>query len=770
MLAAPLSSTLLSPEVLGAYEALPERYLFLTPELLVLTATDAYLAVTGTVRADIVGRSVFDIFPENPREPSAASKERLRASFARVLATGLPDQLPMQRYDVRGPGPEAEFEEKYWRVQNSPVLAPDGSVRCIINQVSDVTELVRQGHRIEDLSREVDLTRALIANNRLLVQQLQKANAILDTIGEAYLELSLTGEFTYLNRQAEQMLAVSKAELLGQSIWQTSALRVSAESQHIIRRALDTRQRAEGEYLCSILGRWVYMSATPTADGLIVLLYDIQEVKEARERLRQEHQRLKESQAIGHIGSFEVDAASQQIYWTDELYRIHGLEPQRAAVTVEKSLSLVHPDDVHVFAEMMRQATAAVSACSFVHRIVRHDGSVRIVETRIQARPGGEGRLYGTVQDITEMKQAEKEARESAAQFQALVENTPDLITRWDPDLRLRFANGAFCQRMKQPLSALLGKTNLDMQHHQDVAGPWMAKLRLVFSSAQAQDHYNSAETATGTKYFYSRLVPEVADDGTVRSVLAIGHDVTDIKRLEKEHLRLQLSQQKQLLNAVLEAQEVERRRIAESLHNGLGQVLYATKLQLEQLVVEPERTNSQRQATALRQAGEFLSDAISTTRTISHELIPTTLEDFGLEAAIRDVCRHMSHGKLRLRCQVVGPGPRLEKYLDLALFRLVQELVNNIVKHARATQGSVTVTRQPHAVQLVVQDNGRGFDPEHNGTQGIGLKTIHDRVKLLNGTTRITTVPGAGTTVAIAIPAVPDDGEWPAAQQLPTT
>ncbi|MCB2379955.1 PAS domain-containing protein [Hymenobacter sp. BT635] len=760
MPAAPLSHTPPSAAVLQAYASLPDRYLILTPDLIILTATDAYLAATLTVREDIVGRSVYDVFPESPDESSSFSKQMLHASFQRVLATGRPDQLPVQRYDVRRAGAEeAGFEEKYWLVQNSPVLTPDGAVQYLINKVSEVTELVRQGHRIDDLSREVDLTKALVHENRLLVQQLQKANAILDSIGEAYVELSAAGEFTYLNRRAEQLLQVTKAEILGQNIWQTTLLRVSPEGQDLIRQALRTGRRTEDEYHCSVLGRWVYMSATPTADGLIVLLYDIQEVKESRERLRQEHQRLKESQAMGHIGSFEVELPSGRVYWTDELYRIYGLPPQSQPLTVEQIVGFLYAEDVNAFRELL-QPVGASARFQLVHRIIRHDGTTRLVETRTEAQYDAQGavtKLYGTVQDVTEMKQAEKELRESVSQFQALVENTPDIITRWDQALRLTFANGAYCQRMQRPLADMLGKTNLEMGHPEDMARPWMDKLRLVLSSGQAHDHYNQAETPVGTKYFYSRLVPEVSEEGEVRSVLAIAREITDIRRLEKENLHLQLLQQKQLLNAVLEAQEEERRRIAESLHNGLGQVLYATKLQLEQIVVEPGQASSRRTAEARQQASLFLSEAIKTTRTISHELIPTTLEDFGLATAIKDVCQHMSCGAVRIRCQLLGRGPRLDKYLELALYRLVQELVNNIVKHAQATQAQVVLTLESAAVRLRADDNGRGFDPLRPGGKGIGLKTIRDRVKLLNGTTDVRSAPGQGTSVSIWFPVEPE-------------
>ncbi|PJJ58837.1 PAS domain-containing sensor histidine kinase [Hymenobacter chitinivorans] len=756
MSASPFPPVLLSAEVLQVYETLPDPYLLLSPELVVLTASNAYLAATFMGREQLVGRSIADVFPANPDHSSVLGRSRLLESYQRVLRTGQPEQLPIQRYDLPPPTPGSAqpFVTKYWSVLNSPALDPDGSVHYLISKVSDVTELVEQGLQITDLSREVELSKALAHDNRQLVQELQKAQAILDTIQEAYVELSPAGDFTYLNRQAAQLLGRTPAELLGKNIEHAEAV-VSPEARNLIRRALATQQRVEAEYLCSTLGYWVYMSVTPTAAGVIVQFYDIRDVKASRNELQREHQRLKESQAIGHIGSFEAEMSTGHVYWSDELYRIHGLEPQSHTPTPQSCLTAMFPEDQEIFMQRLTMSQL-LPRFGMVHRILHHDGTVRLVETRTEVERDEQGRVvkvYGTVQDVTEMKQAEKDARESVSQFQTLVENTPDLITRWDRSLRLLFANSAFSQRSGKSLAELLGKTNREMQHPEEIAGPWMAKLRLVLETGQAQDHYNSAPTPTGLKHFYSRLVPETAEDGSVQSVLAIAREITDIKRLEKENLALQLSQQKQLLNAVLETQEFERRRIAESLHNGLAQVLYATKLHLEQIQPFPESPAFRQVLQAKERAGQFLSEAIKATRTISHELIPTTLEDFGLAAAINDVCQHMSHGALRIQCQVTGIAPALDKYLELALYRLVQELVNNIVKHAQATTARVVVAREEGAIRLTAQDNGRGFDPQRLSSKGFGLKTIRDRVKLLGGTTDIVSAQGQGTTVSIWFP-----------------
>lgn len=121
------------------FEGAPGLYLVLDPQLRIQAATDAYLRTTGTRREQLLGRYVFDAFPDNPDDPGATGTANLRASLARVLALRKPDTMAVQKWDLDyGSG----FETRYWSLRNSPVLGTDGLVRYIVNQVEDVTEFV----------------------------------------------------------------------------------------------------------------------------------------------------------------------------------------------------------------------------------------------------------------------------------------------------------------------------------------------------------------------------------------------------------------------------------------------------------------------------------------------------------------------------------------------------------------------------------------------------------------------------------------------------
>lgn len=128
----------------AVFEASPECYLLLSPDLVIVGVSEAYLRATMTKRVDIMGRALFEVFPDNPNEPAATGVHNLRASLARVVETSQPDTMAVQKYDIARPASEGGgFEERYWSPVNSPVLGDDGEIRCIIHRVQDVTEFVR---------------------------------------------------------------------------------------------------------------------------------------------------------------------------------------------------------------------------------------------------------------------------------------------------------------------------------------------------------------------------------------------------------------------------------------------------------------------------------------------------------------------------------------------------------------------------------------------------------------------------------------------------
>jgi signal transduction histidine kinase len=153
------SSSATPPDFQALFQSAPGLYLVLAPDLAILAVTDAYLHATMTKREDILGRGVFDVFPDNPNDPSATGVRNLRTSLQRVLQDKTSDAMAVQKYDIRKPESEGGgFEERYWSPVNSPVLGPDGKVLYIIHRVEDVTGFMRlkqQGLAQEKIAEEL---------------------------------------------------------------------------------------------------------------------------------------------------------------------------------------------------------------------------------------------------------------------------------------------------------------------------------------------------------------------------------------------------------------------------------------------------------------------------------------------------------------------------------------------------------------------------------------------------------------------------------------
>ncbi|MDF2435887.1 MAG: domain S-box protein [Bacteroidota bacterium] len=231
-------------------------------------------------------------------------------------------------------------------------------------------------------------------------------------------------------------------------------------------------------------------------------------------------------------------------------------------------------------------------------------------------------------------------------------------------------------------------------------------------------------------------------DDNSFTVQLAI-IDVTLRKEEEERYAHQKLLQQKQILNTILQTQEDERSRIAEALHNGLGQLLYATKLKLEDV--------KENKSVKTEIAG-LLDQAISETRNLSFLLMPALLKDFGLKVILDEVARRFSTKTFKLECDVIGVKKRLSNDRETDIFRIIQELLNNVLKHSGASKAHILVKKGRDKIEIVVKDNGFGFETDKASVKGSGLKSIYNRLELMGGSMKIQSKCGKGTTVTVSV------------------
>ncbi len=233
-------------------------------------------------------------------------------------------------------------------------------------------------------------------------------------------------------------------------------------------------------------------------------------------------------------------------------------------------------------------------------------------------------------------------------------------------------------------------------------------------------------------------------------AILVLANDVTERIQLEEELNEQRLSRQKQITEAVILAQEKERTEIGKELHDNVNQILGASNLYINTAMTDDEMRQE-----LLERSTELVSSAINEIRKISKSLITPGLREIGLIESIEDIIDDMKMAKydmlIELDLQNIAED-QIEDRRKLTLFRIVQEQLNNIVKHARATRVLIRLSVESAFIVLTIADNGVGFDVGRH-RKGVGITNIISRTELFNGRVDIQSAPGEGCTLSVSVP-----------------
>ncbi|GAB2701161.1 hypothetical protein GCM10027037_27820 [Mucilaginibacter koreensis] len=354
--------------------------------------------------------------------------------------------------------------------------------------------------------------------------------------------------------------------------------------------------------------------------------------------------------------------------------------------------------------------------------------------------------------DISEMKQAEADRLKDLL----LLQQSEELarIGSWDYNLQtgvLTWSDGMY--RLFELEKEAGIKPEIYSQYATQASRPAAERLvKYLKSGEKAFEEALELEISGHIKVLHIKASVTRDESGYHHRVLGVDMDITAMRRAEEKLQQLKAEQQMEVFRETLNAQEEERRRMSESLHNGLGQLLYGIKISMnnidrQEAISHPERFNKAKAYTE-----SLMMDAIKESRRISHELMPSTLEEFGLRSAIDDICQQLSDDTI-FNCYYKGLYRRLPRYLELAIYRTTQELMLNVVKHAEASNVNITITATKTTVTIEVNDDGKGMPENPSQKTGIGLSSIRNKIKLLNGKVDIQSEAGKGTRIRVIIP-----------------
>jgi signal transduction histidine kinase len=272
----------------------------------------------------------------------------------------------------------------------------------------------------------------------------------------------------------------------------------------------------------------------------------------------------------------------------------------------------------------------------------------------------------------------------------------------------------------------------------------WVAKRKSLGHLKRTSHHLKK----NGEQIIVELSTHRLEDSDTV---LVVAQDITERKHLEEELLRTELEKQKAINQATIDSQEQERTEIGKELHDNVNQILTTTKLYLDLAL-----TNKELKDELISKSNKNIISVINEIRQLSRSLMDPTIGDLGLLDSINDLIENINLTR-RLHVSLVAEQQLealLSKNNKLTVFRIIQEALNNAIKHARATTVEIFFKIYGDNMMLVIKDDGIGFEAS-SVKLGAGLKNIQNRVYLVNGTYTIQTSPGNGCKIIINFPII---------------
>jgi PAS domain S-box-containing protein len=502
-------------------------------------------------------------------------------------------------------------------------------------------------------------------------------------------------------------------------------------------------RRADGEY------RWMLHHKVPLRDehGNIVKWYGSSIDIEDRKRAEVQARTL-------------IDAIPQQIWsgppdgtidYCNERWRSEtGLRLED--LRDEGWMSIIHPDDQERVLKAWRDSVANGTPYEQEERHRRADGTYRWVLSRGVPLRDAEGRIvrwYGTNTDIEDRKRAEQELRQSEDRIRAILDFSPNWIFLKDTEGRYLLVSKEVERVFRVSQEQIIGKTDSEI-FPAKLAAEIRANDLKVLREGVTMEFEEIADLEDGRHTSIVHKFPLFDTHGNIYATGGVATDITERKKAEIELRRLS--------GQLLRLQDEERRRIARDLHDSMGQDLVALATMLSQL--RGAIPSTERKSRRILSECKVLADkCIRDVRTLSYVLHPPVLDEAGLGDAIRDyVAGFTRRSGIQVELEVPPRVGRMERDIELVLFRVVQESLTNIQRHSGSQRAKIRVIRNSH-LTLEISDLGRGLSAtEQSGKEetrlefGVGIPSMQERVKLIGGRLEINS-SSHGTSVRVTIP-----------------
>ncbi len=572
------------------------------------------------------------------------------------------------------------------------------------------------------------------------------------------------GNLLLVNPALCSMLGYREEELCGMNCSQFANPEDSQDDRALfqqLRAGVIDKYSLEKRYVKKHGGQlWGHLNVSLLRNGdgesplVFAFVEDITERKRSEEALRESEERFRLAAQAAKMYAYEWDVLTDTVVRSEEYVNVLGYTYQQKELTRQQILATIHPDDRALFLGSVDQLTPQNPTSQASYRVLRPDGSVVWLEKSARGFFDEQGkllRMIGMVANITERKRAEQAQRESEDKLRLLLDSTAEAIYGIDLENRCTFCNLACLRALGyERIDEVVGKNMHDLMHHTRADGTLYpvegCRIHRVIQTGKgdhAEEELLWRANGTGFPAEYWSY-PQLRGEEVVGAVVAFV-DITERKLAEAALASVS--------RRLIEAQEQERSRIARELHDDIGQRLSILAIKLAQLQQSPP--NSSELPSRIGELQKQTSEIAADIQSLSHELHSSRLQYLGIAAAMRGFCREFGEQqKVEIDCKIHDLPVPLSPDISLCFFRVLQEALHNSTKHSGVRYFEVELWGTPDEIHLTVSDSGAGFDIDAaKASQGLGLISMEERLKILKGTLSIESQLQRGTTIHARVP-----------------
>ena len=482
---------------------------------------------------------------------------------------------------------------------------------------------------------------------------------------------------------------------------------------------------------------------------------------------------MERTERMAHLASFEWDVDTDTVSWSPEMYRIFGRDPADGIPNLAGQVQLYTEESTQRLFDAVSKAVAAGIPYELELMTVQPHGELRPCFVKGFPERDHHGRVIrvaGLVQDITERKRMEAKLAANAREFRMLAESIPQIVWITRPDGWNIYFNQQWVKYTGLSLEESYGNGWNKPFHPDDQLIAWNAWQNAVSTVGHYSLECRLRRADGEYRWWLAQGSPVFDETGKIEKWFGTCTDIHDMKQAEQERKaaaaieremaakNIQLSQELSKRNADLSAltahvqkiAEEEKYRLARELHDELGSILVGLSMKVEQLTGKIADPALLRELAILR---ELLADASKIKRNVISQLYPTILDNFGLDAALDWIVGEYKKNT-GMAVQLILPegAIAMDHIYSLAAYRITQECLTNIAKHAKA--GKVTIEAAIHDGFLIlhIHDDGKGMYHEQE-VLGHGIFGMVERARYLGGDLKISSTAGRGTTVQLTLP-----------------